>query len=773
MRPNLSPATLWTTAALLLLGANHLPTMFAVATELQMPGTQPGQAFLLGNPSTCSGCHGFYNQAVEPHENWQGSMMAHSGRDPVFWAALAVAEGDFPGAGDFCLRCHTPRAWHEGRVSPSDGSFLNTATDAHGIECGFCHNMVNPNTQEHNGQQFAPFLAHDGGTPRTGFYGSGMTVLAGNAVRYGPYASTTAGHAFAQSLFHRSSDLCGTCHDVSNPVVGDLAPGNGAQQPLPSGKFSGVPNTPVTTKAAFLNFPFQYGIVERTHSEHKSSAFATLPVSAYNTLPNDLKRGALKRARDQALLANQGGNYEDGTTRLFSCQSCHIEPVIGEGAAFGVAPLRYDQPLHDLTGGNTWVPNAIQWLDGQNRLRLGGGLTPSMIGSMNRGVLRARATLQRAAALDVTGNQVRVTNLTGHKLITGYPEGRRMWLRTTWKDEQGNVLRQDGSYGSFTSNVAGTNHTVSSITDPNARIYEAKLAISQDWALQLLGLGVDPNLPLSFDRVTGQPNMTLIQLASAAPGTTHETFHFVLNNKLVSDNRIPPYGFRYNDAQTRNALPVPATQFGNPGPNGVYNYYDDVPLNPPSGATRAEVELLYQTSSWEYIQFLRLANPGTSTFLANTGIDLFDAWRNTGQSAPERMAMARWCNLPGTGEDLVLESGVNGAATDTTCAKRVEGGDTVTFRVRSPNQTFAANLGALMYQLHDASAPPAPFLPGIRLDRADAVVTVIGPNNTGTTANLSIPTWLPPLMIRAQAVMLGAPAANGTYAASNALDVWL
>jgi hypothetical protein len=31
-----------------------------------------------------------------------------------------------------------------------------------------------------------------------------------------------ATHQFLQSQFHRSVDFCGTCHDVSNPVVGDL-----------------------------------------------------------------------------------------------------------------------------------------------------------------------------------------------------------------------------------------------------------------------------------------------------------------------------------------------------------------------------------------------------------------------------------------------------------------------------------------------------------------------------------------------------------------------
>ncbi|MCA8977205.1 MAG: hypothetical protein KDC98_20960 [Planctomycetes bacterium] len=766
-----SPYTLWGAATLVLIIANTTP--FAPPTDVQMPGTQPYQATLLAGTPQCSGCHGYYDQAVEPFENWMGSMMAQASRDPVFYAALAVAEGDFPGAGDFCIRCHAQRGWHEGRASSPDGSTLDPMNDADGVECAVCHNMVNQNTQEHAGMQFPPYEAHDGGSTPNGFYGNGSVVLAGDLTRYGPYANTTAGHAFTQSLYHRTPELCGTCHDVSNPVVGDLAPGNGAQTPLPPGTYSGIPNTPVTGKAAFNNFPFQYGIVERTYSEHKGSAFPTTPVSAYATLPADLQRGAIKRAREQALLAGTNGNYEDNTTRFFTCQTCHMEPVIGEGAGFGIAPLRYDLPLHDLTGGNTWVPEAIKWLDGQSRLLFGGGMNVTQTAAMDRGTLRSRALLQRAAALDVTGNNVRVTNLTGHKLISGYPEGRRMWLRVRWKDEQNNVLRDDGSYGSFTTTVNGTNHTVSSITDPAAHVYEAKMGISQDWALQLLGLGVPASLPLSYDPVTGAVQKTLVQLASDPPGTVYETFHFVLNNKLVADNRIPPYGFDYNEAQTRNTLPVPATQYGNPGPSGTYDYFDDVALSPPAGATRAEIELLYQTSSWEYIQFLRLANPGTSSHLANAGIDLFDAWRNTGQSPPEQMSLARWCDLPGTGEDLELRSGVNANSADTTCGKELEPLDTVTFEITSPANTFATSIGALVYQLHGTSNPPTPSLPGIWLDHADAQVVLVGATSTPTTASITAPSWLGNIMIRAQAIMLSTSANNGIYATSDALDVWV
>lgn len=778
MRLVTTSTTLWAAATAAVLLTSTAP-FFAPLTDIQQPGTQPLQATLMGVPSSCAGCHGYYDQAVEPYENWEGSMMSQAGRDPVFWAALGVTEADFPGAGNYCIRCHSPRGWHQGRVGPSDGSGLQMSTDSDGIECAICHNMVNPNGQEYAGQQSYPYVANDGGAPAEGFYGSGMMVLAGNFTRYGPYGNATAGHAWAQSQFHRSPQLCGTCHDVSNPLVGDLAQGNGAQTPLAPGEYSGVPNSPVTTKAAFLNAPYKYGIVERTFSEHTISALSTTPIANYASLPADLQRGAIKRAHDQAMLAGTGGNYEDGTQRFFTCQSCHMEPVVGEGASFGQGPLRYDLPVHDLTGGNTWAPDAIRWLDNQvpSKLRLGQNIPTSTSNSMSRGILRARATLQRAAALDITGNNLRVVNLTGHKLITGYPEGRRMWLRTTWKDEQNNVLRQDGGYSSFTSVVNGTPYYVNSIVDPNARVYESKFGISQDWALQLLSLGVNPLTPLSFDRTTGAVTETLAGLAGSAPGTTHETFHFILNNRLLSDNRIPPYGFQRNGAVTRNALPVPATQFGNPAPGGTYDYFDNVPLSPPTGATRADVELLYQTSSWEYIQFLKLANPGTNAFLATAGDELFDAWRNTGQSTPEVMAKARWCNMPGTNEDLVLKTAVNGAPLDTTCGKNVKIGDTISMNVSSPGGLHASNIGALLVQFHDLSAPPiSNLLPNLWVDHWDWYTVLVGASVAGTTTTLTIPPPLPFQALRWQAFMLGfapTPPANGVVFLTDAHDMLL
>ena len=648
-----------------------------VPTEIQQPGTQPGEVSNLETPDKCDNCHGGYNKAVEPAFNWRGSMMANAGRDPIFWATLAVAEQDFPGSGDLCIRCHSVAGWLAGRSTPTDGSGL-TAGDADGVECDGCHKGTNPDNSEHLGAMTPPFIANDSGepgAPANGYHGSGMLSIWGGSEKLGPYSDAVARHQFMQSGFHRDVRFCGSCHDVSNPAVGDLAHNHGAQSTGAPVMASGVPGDPVNGKAAFNNFPFQYGVVERTWSEFMSGRLGTTRVSDYASLPEDLKAGAIKAAFDAAR-----GDYQDGTPRYFSCQTCHMRPVTGQGANKRDAPVRADLPLHDMTGGNTWAPDAIQHQDSAGTLRLGGGLTALQVEAINAGKARAQQQLRLAASLSVSGNTLKVVNLTGHKLISGYPEGRRMWLNIKWYDPSG-LLREDGAYGDLGVTLDGSPRTVRTLlnlADPNTRVYEAHYGMTQEWANQLSGLGYSADLPLSYDRATGSTDRTLGQLAAQQSGASHETFHFVLNNTVIKDNRIPTYGMSYSEARKRNALPVPAGQYGAPGEGGTYRYWDEFALNPPDGATYATIDLLYQSTSWEYVQFLYLSGQRTttatggpaSTFLAAEGRNLLDTWLATGMAEPVVMASTAWgtppsngggggpaCGSPGTPAGLSASSG--------------------------------------------------------------------------------------------------------------------
>ena len=645
-----------------------------VPPVVEMPGTQPQEIGNLESPNKCDNCHGGYNTAVEPAFNWRGSMMAHAGRDPIFWATLAIAEQDFDGAGDLCIRCHSTGGWLGGRSTPTDGSGL-AAGDSDGVECDFCHKMTNPDNTDPElvGIMNPGFVANE---PKTvddheateDYLGSGMSSMWGGSDKLGPYSfgpgDTEPKHQYMHSKFHRDEDFCGTCHDVYNPVVGHLAPNRGTQH---SG--DGV-NTISTNQvnapnphAAFNNPPYKYGIVERTFSEYKAGMISRTPVSSYNSLPADLKGGALEAIYNAA---TQNGtispDYENPPRqRLFSCQTCHMRPVEGKGANKSGLLVRKDLPLHDMTGGNYWMGEAIKYLDGEGKLRLGGGLTAEQVNAIDAGALRAREQLELAASLSVNGDTVKIVNHTGHKLISGYPEGRRMWLNIKWYDGNDILLREDGAYGKLVdaqgNPVVVTNpnppdpqeprvqvESILDLKDPNTKIYEAHMGMTQGWAFEL-NRDCEPNpstLPLDYDRVTGAPGMTLGDLACAPAGSSHETFHFVLNNAVLKDNRIPPYGMRYDDARIRNALPEPADQYGGGTPGSTYNYWDEVTLNPPAGASSATIDLLYQPTSWEYIQFLRLANNGSNAFLADEGENMLEAWLNTGMASPHVMASATW-----------------------------------------------------------------------------------------------------------------------------------
>ena len=408
---------------------------------------------------------------------------------------------------------------------------------------------------------------------------------------------------------------------------------------------------PLEEKAAFNNPPYAYGVVERTFSEYKASAWPTTRVSDFPTLPQELRvaGGSLEKTYQAALAAGTGGDYADGDPRFFSCQSCHMRPVTSAGANKKGVQIRPDLPRHDHSGGNYWMVDIIRYQDARAMLRLGGGLSASDLDALESGRLRAVEHLQQAASLVVEDDVLKVVNLTGHKLITGYPEGRRMWLNIEWRDGEGQLLREDGAYGPLfdeagapvlVENPAGGAFVqVESILDldsPHTRIYEAHYAISSEWAATLIATGTSPELPLGFDRSDDEVTMTLGELAALPAGSHFDSFHFVLNDHVSSDNRIPPYGMSYDIARKRNALPVPEAQYGDPGAGGTYRHWDQLDLQAikPVGAVSAEIDLLYQGTSWEYIQFLEEANNGDdpaeggNAFLGHEGENMLEAWIN-------------------------------------------------------------------------------------------------------------------------------------------------
>jgi hypothetical protein len=513
--------------------------------DLFMPGTQPNELnTVIQDINKCS-CHSGYDLAKEPMHLWQGSMMAQSMRDPVFLAALDAANRDFTGAGDLCLRCHTPSGWLEGRSSPVDGSAL-IAKDRNGVLCNFCHRRVDPLSAEGISIQDA----HHPALPKVQTHGNGQYVIDPDDTRRGPYSDPSTPHAFLQYPWYANGDNCGTCHDVSNPVLFNPADRWNVQR---------------------------MRIIERTFSEWKNSSH---PAS--------------------------------GRT----CGTCHLPVSTGKACNRGSAPVRSYLPLHYMNGGNTWAPLAV--------INLNPGDADVNPAALTEGIARARALLQGAALLEARAAKnggpvwldVKVTNQSGHKLPTGYPEGRRLWLEVTARDAGGGTLFHSGGYDAPTATLA---------LNPPPKIYEAVFGLSPAWVAQL-----QANCP-------GAPG-------SCAALSAGPSFHFVLNDTTTKDNRIPPEGFA-------NA---PFTAFQDAAADYFYRdgqSWDRTAFTLPPLTASVDVKLWYQSSSRDYIEYLRDNDAGSGR-----GLQLYQAWQATGMSAPELMASVAGVAAAASAELPVLES---------------------------------------------------------------------------------------------------------------------
>jgi len=592
-----------------------------------LPGSQPGQSGNIEHPDKCDNCHGGYDQTVEPAFNWRGSMMAQAARDPLFYACLAISNQDVPDAGDLCIRCHAPDGWLQGRSVPTDGSALNN-NDREGVQCDFCHKLVKPTPQGINPFPDDPsytantynadqtYLATLSDIPPTS--ANGMYIADANNAKRGPFTDAAARHQMFYSPFHKEAALCGTCHDVSNPAFNRNADGTYSPNDW---------DTPAPDFDPYAMFP-----VERTYSEWLNSS--------YNTA--------------QGVFAPQfGGNKQYVST----CQDCHMRDVSGYGCNKKGAPFRNDLPLHDMTGGNTFIPTLIDQV-------FPGEANPAALAA---GIQRASDMLQKAATMDLnvasggTGYlaTVRVTNETGHKLPSGYPEGRRIWVNLRVYDSNGSLIKESGAYDNATGLL---DH------DSEAKIYEIKPGLSSDLAAAL-------QLP-------------------AGP-----SFHFVLNNQIYSDNRIPPRGFTNAAFETIQSPPVAYSY-----PDG--QYWDETVYTVPAEAARVVATLYYQTLSKEYIEFLRDENTTN-----DWGVRLYDLWNSQGKSAPVAMATSTYDIVPVVQQPPVADFSASPQSGDAPLAVSFtdlstnqptswlwDFGDGTTSTAQNPNHTYA-NPGAFTVAL--------------------------------------------------------------------------
>lgn len=293
---------------------------------------------------------------------WQGSSMAHSARDPVFWAALALAGQDQPGETVDCVRCHVPNAFLSGRGNVQTQAGL-LAEDLDGIGCDLCHRMLlDPDVPLGNAR-----------------YSIDDTDINGSVAKAGPwsYGQEAPNHPWREDLdFLPSAELCGVCHDVttSRPRLQDDG----------------------TVLAAGFN-------EQRTYSEWANSAFA----------------------RDGA----------DAAT----CQDCHMPPVeeVAGCTAFSESGIVHETGgrRHDLAGAHTDLTYLMRQAYGSAGTdEIDDAFYDATLAAQQR-ISNQAVELSVDAPVEFVGSQAptlsftaRLENLSGHKLPTGYSEGRVLWI---------------------------------------------------------------------------------------------------------------------------------------------------------------------------------------------------------------------------------------------------------------------------------------------------------------------------------------------------------
>lgn len=578
-----------------------------------LPPPLEGEAEGLVEAGSCKLCHG--NQGFEeewpdsnsPYERWRYSMMAQAYRDPVFQAQLHIAEKDAVGSSDACLRCHAPVAWQSNRVAlPYDPADL-FPTDTDGVSCSICHRSVDPDNKPGAPVPDLEILQALGSNRPVA---NGALGPAGNAA--------SQGHLVIDPKDRRRGPF-------------DLGPAFGYHQweqsqwhresglcitchdisnPVFSKQVDGsymlnAPNQPHPTGNKYDMYP-----LDRLGSEWMASAFASGPVT--QTIPGP----------GGTVVGRFGGVDR---VSYASCQDCHMPTLVNTGCLpiFG-QPIRQDYPQHNFQGGNTWVIRAVGDLFDPLDSNLDDYAGNLDVQGIDEAVERNKEMLRRASDLEVKviGSRLRarIINESGHRLPGGFSEGTAMWLNVKFFGPGNTLVQERGAYNPATAELTR-----------DSKVYEAKQGVDATMAL-LTGLPVGPS------------------------------FHLDVNNKMFFDNRIPPRGFSNAGFAQVQAAPV----------GYVYadgQHWDDTLFDIPAGTARAEVRVFYQTTTKEYIEWLRdnadkpansttYIKPPAGSTATTLGQVVHEQWVKWGRSTPVEMDVAltaaRRCaaDMAGPGQSL-------------------------------------------------------------------------------------------------------------------------
>ena len=436
----------------------------AVAGRRDRNATHESSFFVTSD--RCIACHSTLKTAggedISIGYDWRSTMMANSGRDPYWHAAVRREVTDHPTAQaaieDKCSTCHMPMMRFDAAAAGGKGEVFASivpSAPAHreafdSVSCTVCHQIEAANLGTH--------ASLDGG------FEIDKTTALGERTIYGPSTIDAGRQSVMRSatqyvpgegLHIQQSELCATCHTLYTSVLDE------------AGQTIG-------------ELPEQVPYQEWSHSEYSSTR---------------------------------------------SCQSCHM-PVVGEETAMSsiLGEPRTHFSQHTFRGGNAFILGILNKYRGElGVVALPQELDTAV--RETKDYLRTSATVSIDSAR-VAGNvldvAVAIRSLSGHKLPTAYP-ARRVWLHLTIKDASGAVIFESGAWranGSIVGNDNDADGTkfephYTRITSPEqVQIYESVMVDPNGQVTTGLLRGMryikdNRLLPRGFDKTTADEEVAV------------------------------------------------------------------------------------------------------------------------------------------------------------------------------------------------------------------------------------------------------------------------
>lgn len=599
---------------------------------------------------------GTVDQNAAHFGNWAGTNMASAARDPIFRANEIIVNGAIQsatgkdGAGNMCFRCHSPNAWYSGRTDPGfngsgDGSqmiqSILLSTDHEGISCEMCHRTVGNVTMKRgdlsqNDPAWKMMAGIDDWPHQGNPYPAGP--LAGN-----PYGDATLqlndgmtyGGKYSGSVGISFSDLPLFSTYYTGQTYGIYPAGwPNAGMPVvnPDGSVSVHFEYPIGPPLVNGSIDYQAQSVSLEHPTFKGDFIRTSEFcgSCHDLSVPVLNHGMPEQRTYTEWKYSSYGTYGTPDTQK-RCQDCHMPTMKHEYADNAPISLNPDPVIsgffpygkdrnpnggtsfHKFGGANRDLPDMMTLLYPEVDLEVIGAPTlkdtrifPGMMSDRSSMWERAKRNTDVMTNGAVTaeivgiseptpGNyqvQVKVTNNAGHRIPSGYPDGRRLWV--SLKVASGSTtVYESGHY----DNATATLYNDSSKTD-FARALGSSISQAN-------------NAVMVYERKTGTTN----------GDGTYSMSVSLLNEAILFDNRIPPSGYGKDDyfaAGTKfitytgsENQAIPADDY-NRYPNNqnfdliTYSFSAD-----PGLPLEARAEVYWQTHSREFMEFLKSNDTST------------------------------------------------------------------------------------------------------------------------------------------------------------------